>query len=274
MLGYKVMHRVGRRLVSLADPRHTDAAVVGTTLRMPGAGVFVSTNRNFVLGYYSDPQAAAEMPGRDEVLVTVAFEPSDILRGDPHDRESVLTVRKARIVAIESTHVRHRNPRARREKQPWQMTFAEWVPWYRAQQTWFEDLPIARQYDLVAQHRREVEALERLRFPFEAEWEGRRPILVTGTAPPPAAPGQMSFTYLDTGEKAGTPPYSAGITIGGEPLVHPLPRRDPSKETGFFSGGLNLGEAMRWRREIAAALERGERVPRRVLAEYRRLPLG
>jgi len=112
-LGYKVIHRAGNRLISLADPRQSSPAKVGATMRMPGAGLFLSTNRDFVLAYYSDIDEELA-PGVEEVLLTLSFEPRDVLSGNVEDREPVLTVRSARIVAIEPTHVRH--PAAQRPR--------------------------------------------------------------------------------------------------------------------------------------------------------------
>jgi hypothetical protein len=165
---------------------------------------------------------------------------------------------------------RQKNPA---DKAPWQMTFEEFLPWHRAQQTYFEDLPIARQYDLVARRRREMEALDELTYPFDAMFL-EAPVVVTGmTTPGPAtedspgaAPGQMHVTYVATGEEVGT--FAWNLTVDGRPLVTPLPPRDPRREKGMFAGGPNIGEQFAHEREVSAALARGDRVPKRVLARY------
>jgi tetratricopeptide (TPR) repeat protein len=110
ILGYKVMHRVGDRLVSIAHREHGSPAVIGTEMRMPGAGVYLSTNRDFVLAHYSDPDAEYDGGPREEVLVTLGFHPVDVLSGSLTDREANLTVRRARILSIEPTKDRLKNP--------------------------------------------------------------------------------------------------------------------------------------------------------------------
>lgn len=108
MLGYKVLYRVGRRLVSKADSRQSGPAVVGENLTMTGKGVFLSPNCDYVLAYYSDGPDAQDDPHVEEVLLTLSFDPREILSGNLTDREAEVSVRSARIVAIEPT--RRRNP--------------------------------------------------------------------------------------------------------------------------------------------------------------------
>jgi hypothetical protein len=92
--GYKVMQRRGKRLVSGADARQTFAARKGTVIRMPGNGVYLSPNRQYVITYYS---GLAD----NEVLLTLEFCEADIKWGNLTDRESEVAVSPVTIVDIE-----------------------------------------------------------------------------------------------------------------------------------------------------------------------------
>lgn len=116
-LGYKLLYRVGDRLVSKADPRQTAPAVVGSELGMTGRGVFLSPNRDYVLAYYSNgADAEYDDPRKEEVLLTLSFDPRDVTSGNLTDRESEVSVRRATIVAIEPSAALHtafaKNPAA------------------------------------------------------------------------------------------------------------------------------------------------------------------
>lgn len=95
MLGYKIMRLKGRRLVSGADSRLSFPARVGACLTVLGNGLYVSTNRQYVIDYYS-------MHDR-EILLTVEFDPADIVWGKStlSDREPELGVRHSCIVRLE-----------------------------------------------------------------------------------------------------------------------------------------------------------------------------
>ena len=95
MLGYKVMRLEDGRAVSLADSQHGFEVRKGATIQMPGVGVFLSTNRQFVVTHYTG------LTDDQEVILTLEFDPKDILSGHLHDRESVLTVSAAKIVDFE-----------------------------------------------------------------------------------------------------------------------------------------------------------------------------
>ena len=92
--GYKVMRVERGRLVSGANSRLRFPARKGSVLTMPGQGVFLSPNRQYVLTYYS---GLAD----DEVLLTLDFRPEDIVWGNLTDREPEVGVRRAKVVAIE-----------------------------------------------------------------------------------------------------------------------------------------------------------------------------
>jgi hypothetical protein len=82
------------RLVSGADARQSFPPRVGSTMRMPGNGVYLSPDKNYVLTYYS---GLAD----NEVLLTLAYSPADIKAGNPADLEPELGVSPVTIVHIE-----------------------------------------------------------------------------------------------------------------------------------------------------------------------------
>ena len=84
------------KLISLADDDFNIPANIGTTLEFPGKGTYLSTNKEFVLTYYSG------LTDDNEALITLEFNPADITSGNLKDLESELTVSKAKIVDIES----------------------------------------------------------------------------------------------------------------------------------------------------------------------------
>jgi hypothetical protein len=86
MLGYKVMRYdpVTNRVISGANSRLSYPAIEGSTMRMPGIGVWLSLDKQYVLDNYR---------GHDhEVLLTVSFDPDDIVRGNITDKQSEFTV--------------------------------------------------------------------------------------------------------------------------------------------------------------------------------------
>jgi len=91
--GYKVMRRQGARLISGADSRQSFPAQIGTEIQMPGKGIYLSPNKEYVLSYYSGYHDR-------EVLLTLEFSPEDIVWGHLRDVESEVGVSKARIVDI------------------------------------------------------------------------------------------------------------------------------------------------------------------------------
>lgn len=100
MRAYKSMRFEGGRAISGADSRQGFVPRRGDVIRMPGRGIFVSTNRDYIETYYAghNPQ---------EVLLTLEFDVDDIVSGAHTlgDREPELTLRQAEIVDFEV--VRH-----------------------------------------------------------------------------------------------------------------------------------------------------------------------
>ena len=93
-IGYKVMKYENGQLVSGANSRLAFPAKVGTILDMPGNGIYMSPNKDYVLDYYS---GLAE----NEVLVTFEFNPNEITFGNLADKEPEIAVNKAKIVNLE-----------------------------------------------------------------------------------------------------------------------------------------------------------------------------
>jgi len=96
MVGYKAMRFENGRAISGADSRQSFVVRKGHVIRMPGKGVFLSTNREYILKYYAG--------GNDrDVILTLEFNPKDIVSvlGSLDDREPELTVSAAKIVDFE-----------------------------------------------------------------------------------------------------------------------------------------------------------------------------
>lgn len=68
---------------------------IGTIIRMPGNGIYLSPNREYVMDYYS---GLAD----DEVLLTFSFNIKDITTGNINDKEPELSVKQAIIKNIEN----------------------------------------------------------------------------------------------------------------------------------------------------------------------------
>ena len=92
--GYKVMRYKDGKICSLADDTYQFDPFKNKNLEMDGQGVWLSTNKQFVLDYYSNADED------DEVLVTLEFNPKDITAGNLNDREPVITVPKCKIKSV------------------------------------------------------------------------------------------------------------------------------------------------------------------------------
>jgi hypothetical protein len=94
MIAYKVMREFNGQLLSLADKKSRHLARVGSQIKMKGEGVYLSTNKDFVLNFYSGNSDDYE------VLVQVMYSPSEIIKGNDTDIENVFTVPQCRILHI------------------------------------------------------------------------------------------------------------------------------------------------------------------------------
>lgn len=94
MIGYKVMRIEDGQLVAGADSRQTFPSTIGTTINMKGNGIYLGTDEQYVLDYYS---GLAD----EEALLTFEFYPSDITTGNLDDREVEISVKSAKLIDIE-----------------------------------------------------------------------------------------------------------------------------------------------------------------------------
>jgi hypothetical protein len=92
--GYKVMRLKNSKICSLADDTYQFNPAKNKKIQMEGQGVWLSTNKQFVLDYYSNADE------NNEVLVTLEFNPKDITAGNLNDREPVITVPKCTIKSV------------------------------------------------------------------------------------------------------------------------------------------------------------------------------
>tara|TARA_B110000977_G_C11010133_1_gene467331 strand:+ start:621 stop:1349 length:729 start_codon:yes stop_codon:yes gene_type:complete len=93
LIGYKVMPLINGEISSGANARLNLDIKVGKVLTMPGNGIYLSLNKQYVLDYYSEL-------ADDEVLITFKFNTKDITTGDITDRETELSVKKVLVTSI------------------------------------------------------------------------------------------------------------------------------------------------------------------------------
>jgi GNAT superfamily N-acetyltransferase len=93
-IGYKVMRYENGMIIAGANSRLSFKAEVGKTISMPGNGIYMSPNKEYVLNYYS---GLAD----DEVLITFEFDINDITLGNLTDKESEIAVKHAKIINLE-----------------------------------------------------------------------------------------------------------------------------------------------------------------------------
>ena len=89
-LGYKVMRHENGRAVSGADSRQSFPLKRRDVVRMPGQGIFLSLNKDYVLDNYAVHD--------DNVLITFEFDPASVTFGNLTDRETEFAVPFAQIV--------------------------------------------------------------------------------------------------------------------------------------------------------------------------------
>lgn len=94
MIGYKVMRYENGILMAGADSRVKLDAKIGSVVKMPGNGIYMSTVKEYVLDYYSGLADS-------EVLITFEFNTSDIKTGNIEDKEPEISVTKAKIINLE-----------------------------------------------------------------------------------------------------------------------------------------------------------------------------
>ena len=93
-IGYKVMRYENGTFISGANSRLKFKGGIGKTLSMPGNGIYISPNKEYVLDYYS---GLAD----NEILITFEFDINDITFGTLTDKESEIAVKQAKIINLE-----------------------------------------------------------------------------------------------------------------------------------------------------------------------------
>lgn len=94
MLGYKIMRYENGRAIAGADSRQSFEPKIGATVTMRGNGIYMGTDKQYVLSYYS---GLAD----EEILLTFEFDPNAITLGNLTDREVEIAVPSAKIVDVE-----------------------------------------------------------------------------------------------------------------------------------------------------------------------------
>lgn len=94
-IAYKVMAynpELGR-IIAGADKRQSFPLKIGVMIQMPGNGIYLSLDKDYVLTYYSEL-------AQNEVLITFEFDPTTLITGNLEDRETEFSVPKAKILDI------------------------------------------------------------------------------------------------------------------------------------------------------------------------------
>jgi hypothetical protein len=93
LTGYKVMRFESGYLISGADSRLSFPAKIGSKIKMPGNGIYLSTNKEYVMDYYSGLFD-------NEVLVTLSFDSKDVLWGNLSDKDVEVSMSEAVVKRI------------------------------------------------------------------------------------------------------------------------------------------------------------------------------
>jgi len=93
-VGYKVMRYENGNLIAGADSRQIFPSKIGSSIQMKGNGIYLGTNKQYVLDYYS---GLAD----DERLLTFEFDEDDITTGNLTDQQVEVSVSNAILKNIE-----------------------------------------------------------------------------------------------------------------------------------------------------------------------------
>lgn len=98
-LGYKVMGYDGKNLISGANSKITLPATLGAIHAMPGGGIFLSNESEYVVDYYSYKEDENDP---DEVVIQYEFSLGDVVTGENRlgDKQPEIGVSKAKIVQM------------------------------------------------------------------------------------------------------------------------------------------------------------------------------
>jgi hypothetical protein len=95
VIGYKIMSLEDNKICSLASNTYKFSANKDSIMKMGGDGIWVSTNKDFVIENYLGNT------DKQEVLVTVEFDSKDMTRGNLEDREPVITIPVVKIIDVQ-----------------------------------------------------------------------------------------------------------------------------------------------------------------------------
>ena len=90
MIGYKVMKMEDGKLISGRNSSLNFEPKVNANMYMPGNGIYMTPDKDYALDYYS---GLAD----NEVLLTLEFNPNEIITGDLSDKEPEISVNNAVI---------------------------------------------------------------------------------------------------------------------------------------------------------------------------------
>lgn len=95
MIGWKVMRYdpQTREVIAGADSRIRRPLRAGENMSMPGQGIWLSLDREYVLTYYRCHD--------HEVLLEFEFDPDTLIEGNLTDRETEFSVSSARLLSFE-----------------------------------------------------------------------------------------------------------------------------------------------------------------------------
>ena len=94
LIGYKVMPIKDGVIGSGANGRLKMDVKPNKVVSMPGNGIYISLDKEYVMDYYS---GLAD----EEVLVTFEFDNNDITTGNITDKETEISVKKALVKSVE-----------------------------------------------------------------------------------------------------------------------------------------------------------------------------
>jgi len=91
--GYKIVAHDSGKLYSLQNPNLEYSVKVGT-VESPNEGLFLGTDKDFVMNYYS------ELTDKEDALLTYEYDVEDVLSGNP-DEQGEVKVKKAKLKSVQ-----------------------------------------------------------------------------------------------------------------------------------------------------------------------------
>ena len=91
--GYKIVAHEDGKLYSLQNPNLEYSVKVGT-VESPNGGLFLGTDKDFVVEYYS------ELTDKQDALLTYEYDLEDVVSGNP-DEQGEVKVKKAKLISVQ-----------------------------------------------------------------------------------------------------------------------------------------------------------------------------